>query len=293
MKRNKLSIAAGLLLSLVTMSANASYNSIEDIGSLKYSEEKSAIDGISSEGQRTEAQRDAALSVGAQYGYFAYMNELKKEIRAKEAQFDMLFDFNTLMKLVSDGYDELYLLPPVIIEINDSIQLSDDARTIKLEDKAYQILKQERLVTSAPNWRQYLLYDRDVEVSEPPNVLLPKTIAEELNWKQWVLKGYESGMRQADREMTRRAENLGTDFNGMLRYSRLTQQNKVNAPVVVSSYQEVVGNGNRMAEGERIIKLQVGSSLNSNSEEWEALILDTRDSYRLPLESKDYEAKFN
>ncbi|MFS1426442.1 type IV secretory system conjugative DNA transfer family protein [Vibrio splendidus] len=293
MKRNKITIAAGLLLSLLSMNASASYGSIDDIGNLQYEEKAVDKESASAGGQRSEAQRDAALSVGAQYGYLAYMNALKAEIKAKEANFDVLFDFNTLMKLVSDGYDELYMLPPVVMEINDSIQLSDDAKTIKLEDRVYQILKQERLVTSAPNWRQYLLYDRDIEIVEPANVLLPKTIGEGLNWKEWVFNGYESGMRQADREMKRRAENLGVDYNGMLRYSRLTQQNKINKPVVVSSYNEVIGNGKRMAEGERIIKLQVESSLNSNSEEWEALILDTRDSLRMPIERPEYNSTFN
>ncbi|MCX8796205.1 type IV secretory system conjugative DNA transfer family protein [Vibrio parahaemolyticus] len=292
MSFKKITLVASIAATLMSFGASA-YNSIDEIASLKYNPNVAKSDIISEEGQRQKAQRDAALSLGAQYGYYAYMDALKKNIREKSDYLDSVFDFNTLMKLTSDGYDELYLLPPVIAEIDNSIKLSDDAKTITLADKDWLELREARLVTSAPNWRQYLLFDREVEISSPPNVLLPKSIMEEKLWKEWVSQGWESGKAQADREMARRAESLGRDYNGMWRFYRLSLINKSKKPIVVSSYQEVVGTETHMREGERVIKLQVGAGFNTNPEQWDALILDSRGSYRAPIEKPDYENKFN
>ncbi|TOJ39206.1 hypothetical protein CGI42_24680, partial [Vibrio parahaemolyticus] len=79
----------------------SAYNSIDEIASLKYNPNVAKSDIISEEGQRQKAQRDAALSLGAQYGYYAYMDALKKNIREKSDYLDSVFDFNTLMKLTS------------------------------------------------------------------------------------------------------------------------------------------------------------------------------------------------
>lgn len=267
----------------------ASAKSLLELQGLEHDESKTAMAGVALEGKeelRQQAQRDAALTVGAQHGYKAMIEFLKGEVLAYEEEMDRTFDFNTLMKLTSDGYNELYLLPPVITEVEDVISLSSDARTLELAGKVVEIVKPERLVTSAPNWRQYLIFDRDVEVPDVPNVLLPRTPLEKGNWQEWVLKGWNSGVEQADREFERRVHKLGRDFNGMQTYLRLTQQSRATKPIVSSSYTEVKGDGSKVYEQSRLIQLAKPVQLNTNANDWNAFILDNRGSFRTPLEQE-------
>lgn len=267
----------------------ASAKSLLELQGMQFDEDKTAMAGVNIEGKeelRQQAQRDAALTVGAQHGYKAMIEFLKDEVIKHEEEMDDLFDFNTLMKLTSDGYNELYLLPPVITEVEDVISLSADARTLELAGKVVEIVKPERLVTSAPNWRQYLIFDRDVEVPEVPNVLLPKNPLEKEKWKEWVLKGWNSGIDQADREFERRVHKLGRDFKGMQTYLRLTQQSRASKPIISSSYTEVKGTGSKVYEQSRLIQLAKPVELNTNANDWNTFILDNRGSFRTPLEKE-------
>lgn len=286
MKRKLLTIAVAAIF---TLPLNATAKSLLQLQSMQHDETKTAIEGIAIEGKedlRNKAQRDAALTVGAQYGYKAMMEFLKAEVLKQEKEMDTLYDFNTLMKLSSDGYNELYLLPPVITEIEDVISLSADAKTIEMAGKVVEIVREERLVISAPDWRQYLIFDRDVEVSEVPNVILPKTPYEKQKWSEWVMKGWKSGIEQADREFDRRVHKLGRDFNGMLKYTKLNQQNRATKPIVSSNYAEVKGDGKKVYQEARMIQLTKPVELNSNPSDWNAFILDNRASFRTPLEQE-------
>ena len=203
MKNKKITL---LLAACISASFSLSAKSLTDLQSMQYNSSAGGFIG-SIEGKddiRKQALRDAALAAGAQWGYRHQIELLKSEIMEQQDSLDSLFDFNTLMKLTSDGYNELYLLPPVILETNDAISLSVDARTLRLSGKVWEILKPEKLVTSAPNWRQYLIFDRGVAIPNTPNILLPKSPFEEKLWKDTVFIGWNSGVNQAEREMERR-----------------------------------------------------------------------------------------
>ncbi|MEZ9709233.1 type IV secretory system conjugative DNA transfer family protein [Vibrio breoganii] len=236
------------------------------------------------DGVRAKAQRDAALRIGAQYGYMYKLDALKATINQSSDALDTIFDFNRLMKLTVQGQKQLYLLPPVILETRDGVQLSPDSRQLSKYDTTWEILKPERLVITAPNWRQYLVYDRSIDIAPAPNALLPKNSLESQKWKQWVTQGWESGIKQAEREMTRRANRLGVDFIGMVKYKRLINNDKMHEPIVASTQREVVKVDNKMHENERVITLSRGAVFNADAQDWKALIMDNRGSYRYPTE---------
>lgn len=281
-------IALAFIPALMTAGAYADGYSLEELRSLKHEERDS--DGDNNENDfRIKAMREAALAVGAQNGYIDHLDFLKEQILLKEDNLDDLYDFSMIMKLASGRIDEMHLLPPVIRKSQDIVSVSSDSYRIKIAGKMYQIIKPARLVSVAPNWRQYLIYDQKVSASKPSRVLLPKTSHEESMWSEWVEEGWQAGINQAEIEMTYRVRKLGLDFKGMVKYVQLLTEGKVLKPIVSSSHQNVVGGDNEMIVDEKILQLAMPARLNTNAGEWEPLILDTRGSLRQPIEKNTYE----
>lgn len=237
--------------------------------------------------KRHEAMREAALAVGAQNGYVSEMNKLRLKLNSEAKAMDQLWAFKDLMRLAAPGEKALYFLPPVIHESQDVTAHSDDNNRIKVSDKYYDILKKERLVTNPPDWREYLLIDIPVDVSKPVGALLPKTSEEQQLWSDWVSEGWEAGILQANAEMTARVRNLGSDFNGMVRYLRLVGERKITPSYVASQYRGKVDDGNSMHLQQRTFAITAPASFNGNEKEWIPLDLDPRGSYRTPDEQRD------
>lgn len=235
------------------------------------------------------AMRDAGLALGAQHGYINRMRQIKTALRVNEKSLDDIYDFSVLMKMVNEDSNELYLLPPVLQEGKNVTKVSDDGRRLVISGKYYRVARSERLVSIAPNWRQYLIFDVPVKTSRPPDVLLPEpgTEEEEL-WSAWIEKGWKAGVKQAENEMKFRIRRLGDDFVGMIKYMVLVEKGKMNEPVIASSTRNVVGGGDEMYEDQKVIQLSIPSGLNPNVKDWEANILDNRGSLRSDSEEEKY-----
>jgi defect-in-organelle-trafficking protein DotC len=240
---------------------------------------------------RLESMRNAALTLGAQHGYVFGMNRIKNQLRANADYLDKIWDFGTIMRLASSGDRELYLLPPVIQEVNDTIVGSEDHQRLRVADKLYRIVKEERLVLAPPNWRDYLLFDQPVSLSAPAEPLLPKTPEEKRDWAQWVTEGWEAGRQQAVREMARRFRQMGSDFTGMVRYMRLAVEGKIKETRVASDRQWVTGGGDQMRINERIYQVSQPASLDPDMNNWETRNVDPRDGYRYPIEERRQSAR--
>ncbi len=282
-------VIASLLLGAVSVIAHSQgfkeqeHAGLEDLMGLMYSDSDSPLTlnaMLNPEDLRSKNMRDTALTTGAQNGYVSRINELKTVILSRSEHWDNLFDFSVIMKMAGNKTDELFFLPPVISVSENATELSDNANRIRISGEVITIERPGRLVTLAPNWRQYLIFDQPVEISKPPFNLLPKTVAEKRDWKLWVQQGWQAGIAQAEREMAFRARRLGNDFSGMTRYMRLVKEGKVNPPVVVTSKENVVGGGATMRINEMTVRLAMPASLNPDDNNWEALILDPRDSIR-------------
>ncbi|WOF81407.1 type IV secretory system conjugative DNA transfer family protein (plasmid) [Pseudomonas sp. FeN3W] len=237
--------------------------------------------------KRNQAMRDAALSVGAQNGYVSEMNRLRKDINAEAVTLDGFFAFKDLMRIATPGEKSLYFLPAVIHESNEVTAHSPDNNRILVSGKYYQIIKKERLVTNPPDWREYLLIDIPVDVSQPVGALLPKTPAEQALWSDWVAEGWETGVLQANAEMSARVRNLGSDFIGMVKYLRLVKEGKVTPSYVASQYRGSVNQGNSMHVDQRTFAITGKAAFNGNSDQWLPLNLDPRGSYRTPDEIRE------
>lgn len=269
--------------------------SLSDLKTIHYQEvkEKIALSGDAEVDDKKRlkynAMRDAALALGAQHGYIKRMETIKAVLRENEKMLDDIYDFSVLMKMVTENSNEMYLLPPVLQEGKNVTKVSNDGRRLVISGKYYRIARGERLVSIAPNWRQYLIFDVPVRTSTPPDVLLPEPgTEEEVLWGKWVEQGWHAGIKQAENEMKFRIRRLGDDFVGMVKYMVLVEEGKMNEPVIASSTRNVVGGGDEMYEDQRVIQLSIPSGLNPNVSDWEPNILDNRGSLRTDIEDNNY-----
>lgn len=230
--------------------------------------------------KRNKSMREAALAVGAQHGYIDTMNKLRKSLDAEANTWDNLFPFKDLMRLASRGDKSIYFLPPVIHKSKDVTTAADDYNRIEVSGVYYEVLKKERLVTSPPDWREYLLIDLPVDASKPVGALLPKTPQEQSTWTDWVAEGWEAGVLQANAEMTARIRNLGTDFIGMIKYISMVESNEITPSFVASHHRNKVNQGDSMHLNRTTYAITAPAEFNGNDSEWAPLDLDPRSGYR-------------
>jgi defect-in-organelle-trafficking protein DotC len=286
-----LALAVGMAVSAanadeLTPGVQYDNSSLQELQTLHYYKDMPLAGDDDIANKRHESMREAAMAVGAQNGYVSEMNKLRKQLNAEAKVWDMQFPFKDLMRMATPGEKSLYFLPPVIHESNDVTAHSDDNNRIKVSGKYYDIVKKERLVTAPPDWREYLLIDIPVDVSKPVGALLPKTPQEQQIWSDWISDGWESGILQANAEMTSRIRNLGSDINGIILYLRLVKDHKIEPSYVASQYLGRVNGGDSMHLNQRTFAITAPASFNGNEKQWIPLDLDPRGSYRTPDEVK-------
>lgn len=235
---------------------------------------------------RQNAMRKAALSLGAQTGFMKNIEVLSNKILESANELDSIYDFSFIMKLDSGSTNQMYQLPPVLRIAEKRFHKSSD-NFITTSGVTYEIIKPARLVSNAPNWRQYLIFKPGSVIKFPHEVLMPKNELERELWSKWIDEGWERGVEQANFEMQSRVANLGDEFLGMVRYARLVKQGMITPAQVAESTQSIVGSGNQMIIDQKQVRIAAPASLNPDSKNWKAVIVDPRKSLRYPIEQKD------
>ncbi|WP_138437902.1 type IV secretory system conjugative DNA transfer family protein [Marinobacter shengliensis] len=254
-------------------------------------------DDDSQAGVRLRAMRQAAEAVGVQKGYAHRMNEYHSILMKQEDRYDEVFDFRQLMELVPGEYDNevrLFRLPAVIQEARNYIT-GDDA-FLSATGTHYKILKNTRLTTVPPTWRDYLLTSRDLKANNPARQILPEAGNEEERelWSTHVVRGWERGLGQADQEIQLRIDRFRRDFVGMVRYLRLLEQGLIDPDFVAVQNQMVSGGGDDLALDKTTYQITSPARFNTDHESWRADSLDARESFReIPIEELDYEVFSN
>ena len=226
------------------------------------------------------------MSLGAQSGFSKRISELQDRVLVREKELDDIYDFSLLMKLDSGVSNDRYQLPPVLrIAESRFTKSSDDF--ITTSGVTYEIVRPAKLVSSPPNWRQFLIFKPNSEVRMPHQVLMPKNDEERELWAGWIQDGWVKGMEQADFEMTARISELGEVFVGMVKYARLVKQGVIRPAVVTESNQSIVGGGSQMVLDQTQIRISAPATMNTNTREWEAVVVDPRESLRYPIEKKN------
>lgn len=221
---------------------------------------------------RRTALQETALSIGAQAGLASRAKQINEELERSDRHLVQVFNFNALM--LDDN-----VLPPVLVEGGNTLNL-DDPDTIRLVNRTYKIEKQARFVTAPPHWREYLW--QNYREPTPPDVsLLPKNVAEQRVWDDFVTQGWENGVVQANSIFAESLARLKQDYVGMVIYGKLLAQSMVSAPYVAKSELGVTGDSNEINIDDRVLRITAHSGLQVDSAEWEPVVSSIEDIVQL------------
>jgi defect-in-organelle-trafficking protein DotC len=213
---------------------------------------------------RSKSLQDTALSVGAQSGLAYTSEQINMHLEKDRKHLEAIFNFNAMM--LSHG-----VLPPVLVQANNHLEVAD-AESIRIADKTYQIIKQARFATAAPNWRDYLWMN--FSKPEVPNkVLLPRNRAEKAIWTKAIHIGWEKGTQQAHAIFRENVASLKRDFSGMLLYRELLQKKMISAPYVTRTDLGVTGNSDAMRIHDQVLRITVLPQLKTDSNDWKPVVI--------------------
>jgi defect-in-organelle-trafficking protein DotC len=217
---------------------------------------------------RLQALKETAMSIGAQSGLVWRSKQIDRNLIQKDKLLSQIFDFQHLLL-------DHNVLPPVIQKSSQSLTL-ETAETIHIADVTYKILKPAKFVTTAPIWRDYLLFNY-AKPSLPDKTLLPRDQKERELWMQAVTLAWNKGIAQAETIYADKLSRLNRDYRGMVLYRKLLAQNMVTKPFVAKTHLGVISNTDHteMRLNERLLRITAVPQLNANSHQWKpAMVMD-------------------
>ena len=147
---------------------------------VNYSKSDISANGENSfSGMRPKAISEAARTIAFQKAVRWRYDMILGIIHNNETMITSIFDFKRL--LLHNGR----LLPPVIVEGRDGLRIESDTRATEVK-ASYRIIKEARIVSNPPSWRDYLY--REYKTSERINpALIPKNEKERDIWAFIIL----------------------------------------------------------------------------------------------------------
>jgi defect in organelle trafficking protein DotC len=217
----------------------------------------------SSESMREMALKQVAESVGMQAGLAHESKVINVHLQQHAQQMDTVFNFNQLLY-------QHYLLPPVIIQADNQLKVSDDGRTIRAGGNSYRIIKQVQFVTVPPTWRDYLWMSYQAP-GLPDKAILPKNDAEQKIWAYNIVKGWAEGIQQGLNIFKVHMHQLSRDFNGMVLYKRLLAKNMVSPFYVKSKSLGITGDKDHITIDDHTMQVTDDPQFDKSGKLWNSV----------------------
>jgi len=219
-----------------------------------------------------EALRDSALTLGAQGGLARRAFEINEMLKKHELTLDKIYQFDRVSISAPNGS---IVMPPVISETRDDYKVSPDGQIAASADTVYRIARPGRIVTTSPNWRDYLR--RTWKTPElPPAELLPKTAEEREIWRRFTAEGWKQGLTQGESIFNADLSRLERDMAGMVRYRSLVAQGILNEMYFAAADRGVTGGGDEMKVGDKVVRITIPARLNESSDSWTPVVVGQR-----------------
>ncbi len=212
---------------------------------------------------RQEALKDVALSLGAQAGLHWRSKQINAVLKEKSKMLDRTYNFNALLL-------DHNVQPPVLSEARQTLNL-DSPDAIRIADRTYEIVSQAKFVTTSPTWRDYLWMDYPLP-PVPNGGILPHNAMEQALWHKLAKQGWIRGAEQADEIYSVNLSRLERDYNGMLLYEKLREQNIVSAPFVATTELGVTGGGENLNVNDQVLRITALPALQPNSRRWRPIL---------------------
>ncbi|MCF6777453.1 type IV secretion system DotC family protein [Thiotrichales bacterium 19X7-9] len=224
-------------------------------------DEQKADDNI-----RMKAIQQAALELGTQAALAWSAKVIDKRLESMAQTLNQMYNFNSLML-------KNHVMPPVIVQSNNLVNMGPNGDKIRLGGKSYRIVKQARLVSVAPTWRDYLWMS--YKTPELPNrVLMPENNNEKKVWDETIQKAWYMGIQQAEAIYKIKVNEITRDYKGMLLYRNLLAKRMVNPPYVEKSLKGITGNGNQMVIDDQSWTLTDKPQLQTDSNLWTPIVVN-------------------
>lgn len=264
--RNKIALKISAVALGILCSANlfAADNQPQDLTNLGFvSVPQNQPQGIQK--IRLQAIEESATTLGAQGGLAWQAVHLNEAIDQEANSLDHIFNFNSL--LIDNK-----VLPPVLANSGPSTT-SSGPNVIRSASASYYLISPAKIVTTAPNWRNYL--EMNYQKPSPPDAsLIPRDKNETAAWNYYLAQGWKQGVAQANSIFSANINRLKRDYNGMILYRKLLAQGMVSAPHMASADLGVTGDATHLRIGDSIYRITSNSSLQPNSNLWSPVITD-------------------
>ncbi|MCF6768439.1 type IV secretion system DotC family protein [Thiotrichales bacterium 19S11-10] len=219
---------------------------------------------------RYKAIQQAALELGTQSALAWSADVINKRVESLSQTLNQMYNFNGLML-------KNHVMPPVIVESNNLVNMGFNGESLRLGGKSYRIVKQARLVSVAPTWRDYLWMS--YKQPELPNqVLMPKTEEEKKVWDETVQKAWYMGIQQAEAIFKIKMNEITRDYKGMLLYRDLLARRMVNPPYVEKDLKGITGDGTQMVIDDQSWVLTEKPKLQTDTKLWTPLVTNDKNS---------------
>lgn len=214
---------------------------------------------------RREVLHQAGLTYGAQGGLSARSFAINEMLRRYEQALDRSYNFGELVVRLGGG--QTFMRPPIVTQAQMAFALGEGGQVARETACIYQITRDARLTSVAPDWRAYLVRDWGWP-SRPSDAVLPRTEEEAAYWNGQVAEGWAQGERQAVEIFLADLGRLQRDYVGMARYHVLLKAGLVEHPKVTFENSRVNGGGTELRAGDRIVRIAGQPGLRANPKHW-------------------------
>mgnify|MGYP003362278657 CR=1 FL=1 len=205
-----------------------------------------------------DAMKSAATSYAIQAGLEWGTKAVDAHVNSEANKLSRIYDFNALSITSPQGQ---IILPPVIAEMDNSYELQDGGRSLRVADKTYQIIENARFSQEANIWQTYLFHSYE-KPAVPDEKMLPGNRNEQVEWVKSVDAGWDVGVRQAIDTFKQDFNRLTRDFKGMALYHQLEEEGKVSSPVVAEDQMGITGSADKVRYNDRNLNITDYSHLN-------------------------------
>ena len=207
--------------------------------------------------KRAVAVRLAALGFGARAGLARRGWEIAAMLERHAENLDAIYRFAPLMLTEA----EFTVLPPVLAETRRAFRLERSGGQAARADRILRIVEPARLVSAAPDWRDWLARSWP-EAVPPASVLFPRDGEERAGWRRLLAEGWAEGRELADHIFAADLDRLNRVFEGAVLWHRLHRAGMVSAPRVAIVESGVSGH-------ERLMRLRAASAGIANGARFE------------------------
>ncbi|MEO0393105.1 MAG: type IV secretory system conjugative DNA transfer family protein [Pseudomonadota bacterium] len=216
-----------------------------------------------------EGLRDSAMALGAQAALARRSFQINAMLERHETELNRIFQLQRLAIAAPDGS---IVIPPIVTESVDHYRVSGDGQVASSAETIYRITAPGRIVTTMPNWRDYLVRTWE-EIELPPPEILPKTDEERTVWRRFIAEGWKEGVGQAEDIFEADLARLERDVAGMVRYRSLVAQGILSEMYFGAADRGITGGGNELKIGDRVVRITVPARLNERSDTWTPVVV--------------------